>query len=172
MTVPPELTELAQRLIDHYRTNGQKVTVAESCTGGMLSNSFTDIPGASKVFLGGAVCYNNDTKMELLGVPESMIQQHGSVSAEVSVVMATSTAERLGSDYALSITGFAGPSGGTTDTPVGTIFIGFHSPFGTWGIRVNYSGDRLAIKARAVNHALDIMRRKINKYRLVDAFAE
>lgn len=162
---------LAKVIFNHLRADEKRLAVAESCTGGLLSNAFTDIPGASKVFTGGVVCYSNDAKMELLGVPECILQQHGAVSAETAVAMATGAAERFSSDYALSVTGFAGPSGGTPENPVGTIYIGYHSPCGTWSVRMAEPGERLAVKARAVNHALDIMRRKLCKNKIEDALA-
>lgn len=162
---------LAKVIFDHLRADEKTLAVAESCTGGLLSNAFTDIPGISKVFIGGVVCYNNEAKMEMLGVPECILMQHGAVSAETAVAMATGVAERFGSDYALAVTGFAGPSGGTPENPVGTIHIGYHSPCGTWCVRVLFPGGRAAVKARAVNRALDVMRRKLCKYKAEDALA-
>ncbi len=162
---------LAKVVFDKLRANETTLAIAESCTGGMLSNAFTDIPGASKVFAGGFICYNNDTKIEMLGVPETLIKQHGAVSAECAVAMADGAAERLSTEYALSITGFAGPSGGTPDNPVGTVYIGYHSPVGTWCVKMVRPGGRLTVKQRAVNRALDVMRRKLNKYAVVEAFA-
>lgn len=162
---------LAKNIFNYLRAHERTLAVAESCTGGLLANAFTDIPGASKVFAGGVVCYNNDAKMALLGVPEDILLQHGAVSAECAVAMADGAAERFGTDYALSVTGFAGPSGGTPDNPVGTIHIGYHSPVGTWCVRMVYPGERAAVKTRAVNRALDVMRRKLNKYTVEEALA-
>ncbi len=162
-------TPLPKVIFDHLRAEERTLAVAESCTGGLLANAFTDIPGASKVFAGGIVCYNNDAKMELLGVPEDILAQHGAVSAETAVAMATGAAERLSTDYGLSVTGFAGPSGGTPENPVGTIYIGYHAPCGTWCVRMKYPGERVTIKTRAVNRALDVMRRKLSKYKVEDA---
>lgn len=159
---------LAKVVFDHLRREGKTLAVAESCTGGQLSDAFTNIPGASKVFLGGIVCYNNDTKIQMLDVPECLLQQHGAVSGECAVAMVTGAAERLGADYALSITGFAGPGGGTPENPVGTIFLGFYSPVGVWSRRVVFSGERLSVKQRAVHAALDWLRRKLGKYRIDD----
>ncbi|WP_309384902.1 CinA family nicotinamide mononucleotide deamidase-related protein [Cerasicoccus frondis] len=160
---------LAKSIFNFLRAHERTLAVAESCTGGLLANAFTDIPGASKVFAGGIVCYSNESKMELLGVPECIILQHGAVSAECAVAMADGAAERLGTDYALSVTGFAGPCGGTPENPVGTVYIGYHSPVGTWCIRMVHPGERGAVKVRAVNRALDIMRRKLHKYNLSEA---
>lgn len=162
---------LAKIIFDHLRADERMLAVAESCTGGLLANEFTNIPGASKVFAGGVVCYNNEAKMEMLGVPDEIICQHGAVSAETAVAMATGAAERFGADYGLSVTGFAGPSGGTPENPVGTIYIGYHAPCGTWCVRMRYPGERTTVKIRAVNRALDVMRRKLCKYKVEDALA-
>ncbi|MFW5883013.1 MAG: CinA family nicotinamide mononucleotide deamidase-related protein, partial [Verrucomicrobiota bacterium] len=162
---------LAQIIYDTLRKHEKTLAVAESCTGGLLSNAFTDVPGSSKVFDGSVVCYTNDAKVQMLDVPECILRQHGAVSAESALAMATGAAERFSSDYGLSVTGFAGPGGGTTENPVGTIFIGYYSPAGAWSRRFVYPGERLAVKQRAVNTALDFMRRKLVKYRVEDFIA-
>lgn len=164
-------TELAGILVQQLRCWDRTLAIAESCTGGLCSSAFTDIPGASKVFKGGAVCYTNDAKIEILGVPEPMLQQHGAVSAECAVAMATGVSERFGSDYSLSVTGFAGPGGGTTANPVGTIYIAATSPSGVWSKRLYHIASRAAIKQRAVNEALDWLRRNIHKHRFADLLA-
>lgn len=155
--------KLEQVVFDLMRGGELTLAVAESCTGGLLSNGFTDIAGSSKVFLGGCVCYSNDAKIQMLDIPECLLRQHGAVSSEAAVAMSTGVAERMGSDYGLSITGFAGPDGGTESVPVGTIFIGLHSPEGCWCQKVHLHGDRLMVKKRAVTHALDWLRRELVK---------
>ena len=159
---------LASIIVEQLRSMEKTVALAESCTGGLLADAFTDIPGASKVFAGSAVCYSDDAKIAILGIPECLIAQHGAVSAECAAAMATSVIEKFGSDYAISVTGFAGPSGGTELNPVGTVYIGYASPSGVWTKKVMMHGDRLQVKLRAVNTALDLMRRQINKYRVED----
>ncbi len=161
-------SSLAKLVLDQLRGLNKTLAVAESCTGGLLANAFTDIPGASKVFMGGVVCYNNDAKIQMLDVPDAIIQQHGAISAECAVAMATGAAERLSADYALSVTGFAGPDGGSIENPVGTIYLGYHSPVGVWANRIVFPGNRLAIKVRAVSASLDWMRRKLKKYEVED----
>lgn len=158
----------ARLLIDQLRALGKTLAVAESCTGGELSNILTDIPGASKVFVGGLIAYTNSVKVDLLKVPEDILQQHGAVSAECAVAMAIEVAERLEADYALSVTGFAGPDGGTREDPTGTIYLGYFSPDGTWSRRVVYPGNRRDIKKMAAQAALDLMRRQLKKYEVVD----
>jgi nicotinamide-nucleotide amidase len=159
---------LATLVVEQLRSLEKTVALAESCTGGLLANAFTDIPGSSKVFAGSAVCYANDAKVNLLGIPECLIAQHGAVSAECAAAMATGAIEKFGSDYAISVTGYAGPGGGTEADPVGTVYFGYASPTGVWSRRVAIPGDRRQVKQRAVNTALDFMRRKLNKYRVED----
>ena len=154
---------LASIVVEHLRSLEKTVALAESCTGGLLADAFTDIPGASAVFAGSAVCYTDEAKANILGIPESILAQHGAVSAECAAAMAAAAAEKFGADYALSVTGFAGPGGGTPDDPVGTVYFGYASPSGVWSRRVHIPGDRAQVKLRAVNTALDLMRRKLNK---------
>lgn len=154
---------VASVVAEHLREQGRTLAVAESCTGGLLANSFSDICGASKFFQGGIVGYSNEAKMLLLECPECLLSQHGAVSEECAVAMATGVAEKLGADYGLAITGFAGPTGGCGDNPVGTIFIGLHAPGGDWSRKLNYPGPRGAVKERAVNAAIDWLRREVVK---------
>ena len=153
------------------RNLDKTLAVAESCTGGLLSPSFTEIPGISKVFHGGAVCYHNDAKVQILDVPESMLEQHGAVSEEVAIAMATGACEKYGADYGLSVTGFAGPTGGTQVLPVGSIYLGYASPVGVWAKKIQLRGDRASNRRRAATAALDWMRRKLRKYKLEEVFA-
>ena len=114
----------------------------------------------SKVFKGGVICYANEVKVLQLGVPEEILEQHGAVSSECAIAMASGTAENLSADYGLSITGFAGPDGGDSKSR-GTIHIGLHTPYGVWAKSVRYIGGRLDVKTRAVHAALDWMRREL-----------
>jgi nicotinamide-nucleotide amidase len=159
---------LATIVVEQLRSMEKTIALAESCTGGLLADSFTDIPGASKVFAGSAVCYSNDAKINILGISECLIAQHGAVSAECAEAMAVAATEKFGTDYALSVTGFAGPTGGTDENPVGTVFIGYATPTGVWSKKVFMHGDRAQVKLRAVNTALDWMRRHIAKYGIED----
>ncbi len=152
---------LAKVCADALRAQEKRVAVAEMATGGLLANAFTDICGASKFFSGGCVCYSNDSVVQLLDVPECLLLQHGAASPEAAVAMATGAAEKLGADYALSITGFAGPCGGPNENPVGTIFVALHAPHGVWSRKVSYPGPRTTIQRRAVNAALDWLRREL-----------
>lgn len=152
---------LAKVCADLLRQQEVKLAVAETATGGLLANAFTDICGASKFFAGGCVCYSNDSKMQLLEVPECILLQHGAVSAENAVAMATGAAEKLGADYAVAVTGFAGPCNGTAENPVGTFYLALHAPHGAWSKKLSYPGPRKTVKVRAVNAALDWLRREL-----------
>ncbi len=152
---------LPQNVLQLLQGKTASLSVAESCTGGLLAHTLTDIPGASKHFAGGVVCYNNDMKIELLGVPEALLLQHGAVSAEVAVAMAAGVAERFSTPYALSTTGFAGPEGGSAEMPVGTVFIGYYAPTGIWARRLYFPQSRRIIKERATYAALDWIRREL-----------
>lgn len=157
---------MAEVVFHELRALDRSLAIAESCTGGLLCDAFTNLPGASKAFVGGVVCYANDVKVSKVGVPESILEQHGAVSSECAIAMASGIAERLSTDYGLSVTGFAGPDGGNARNPVGTIHIGYHSPVGVWCQTVRYTGGRLDVKARAVNAALDWMRRKLREHKM------
>jgi len=146
---------------DLLRGIGRTLAVAESCTGGLLSNHFTDVVGARKFFQGGIVSYSNDSKVQLLECPECLLAQHGAVSAECAVAMATGVAEKLGADFGLAVTGYAGPCCATAENPAGTIYLGLHAPGGDWSRKLSYPGPRPAVKERAVTAAIDWLRREV-----------
>lgn len=152
---------LARVCAELMRAQEKKLAVVETATGGLLANAFTEVCGACKFFAGGVVCCSNDARMQLLDVPECLLLQHGAVSDEAAVAMATGAAERLGADYALAVTGFAGEATGANGNPVGTIFIALFSPAGVWSKKLSYPGPRGTVKVRAVNAALDWLRREL-----------
>lgn len=139
------------------------ISVAESCTGGLVAQRLTDVSGSSAYFIQGVVSYHNQAKSDLLGVPAEMIVEHGAVSAEVAEAMAQGVRLRAGTDYAVSTTGIAGPGGGTDDKPVGTVFIGYSDDQRTKSIKLRLPGDRQLIRWRASQAALDYLRRQILK---------
>jgi nicotinamide-nucleotide amidase len=141
----------------------QNLSVAESCTGGLLAQRLTEVPGSSAYFIEGIVSYHNDAKMQLLGVPRELLDRVGAVSAEVAEVMAAAVREKAGTDYSLSVTGIAGPGGGTSDKPVGTVFIGYSDSTQTKSLRLRLLGDRSLIRWRSSQMALDYLRRQILK---------
>lgn len=134
------------------------VALAESCTGGLLANRFTNVPGASAVFMAGLVTYSNDSKKSLLGVKQKTLTSKGAVSEEIAREMAEGARKALNTDYAISITGFAGPSGGSASKPVGTVFIGLSSANGTVVQRQFNNFDRDTFKFVTSQQALNMLR--------------
>jgi len=143
------------------RSRSMSLATAESCTGGLVGKLLTDVPGSSDYFLGGVVCYSNRLKTSLLGVDEAMLEKHGAVSEAVARRMAEAVRERLGADLALSITGVAGPGGGTDEKPVGTVYLGLADLQSVQVRRVNLPGERDAIRLRSAQIALDWLRRSL-----------
>ena len=119
-----DVRELAARAVALLTERDLTVSCAESCTGGLLSAALTSIPGASAVYVGGCVTYNDEIKHRVLGVRRKSLKLHGAVSPQVAAEMAVGMREHLGTDYALSVTGYAGPDGGDDKDPVGTVYIG------------------------------------------------
>jgi nicotinamide-nucleotide amidase len=156
---------LAKVTGDLLRAEEKTLAVAETATGGMLASCFTDVAGAAKFFAGGVVCFDNEAKMQLLDVPECLLAQHGAVSPENAVAMATGAAERMGADYALAVTGYCGPCGGPAENPIGSVYIGLYSPCGVWSKKLSIPGPRTTVKQRAVNAALDWLRRELVRTR-------
>ncbi len=135
------------------------LAAAESCTGGMVAQRITSVPGSSSYFLGGFLVYTNRMKQELLGVEGHLIEEHTEVSEPVAVAMATGARERTGATYAISLTGVAGPDGGTEQNPVGTVFIGLADPDRAIARRFRFIGDRERVRVQATQAALDMLRR-------------
>jgi nicotinamide-nucleotide amidase len=150
-----DLDEAVQSVL---RAAGQTLAVAESCTGGGLGERITAVPGSSHVFRGGVIAYADAAKASQLGVPAEVLARHGAVSAEVARAMAEGARSALGADWGLSITGVAGPAGGTAEKPVGLVYIGCAGPEGTKVAEHTFRGDRERIRARATVHALHMLR--------------
>lgn len=147
---------VGRRLADR----GQTLALAESCTGGMIAAHVTDVAGCSEYFLGGVVSYSNAAKQELLGVEEALLREHGAVSETVAVAMATGARRRFGSDYAVSVTGIAGPGGGTTEKPVGLVCLGLATAGAAQARTLHLGSDapREVIRGRATGHVLNWLR--------------
>lgn len=142
---------------------GKTLSLAESCTGGLIAERLTDVPGASAYFIEAAIVYANEAKIKTLNVPADLIEKHGAVSAEVAEALAKGVRNRAQTDYAVSVTGIAGPGGGSAEKPVGLVFIGYADERGTKSIKINLPGDRYLIRWRASQAALDYLRRQILK---------
>ena len=145
------------------KSRGETVSVAESCTGGMIGMRLTEVSGSSAYFIEGSVVYSNESKIRTLNVSEQTLEDHGAVSAETAEEMAKGMRDRSGSDYAISVTGIAGPEGGTEEKPVGTVFIGYSDPNRTRSMKFVFPGDRELIRWRSSQAALDYLRRQILK---------
>lgn len=143
------------------KKNSSTLAIAESCTGGLVGERITEIPGSSDYFLEGFITYSNESKSRQIGVPSELIERHGAVSAEVAEAMAKGAREAAGTDYAVSTTGVAGPGGGTAEKPVGTVFVGISDEDGERSIRLNLPGDRHLVRWRTSQAALDLLRRRI-----------
>ncbi|MCG8431868.1 MAG: CinA family protein [Candidatus Omnitrophica bacterium] len=137
---------------------GRTVAVAESCTGGLISASLTAQPGSSAFFLRGIIAYSNQSKEELLGIPRSLLRKAGAVSDTVARKMAQNIREQAGADRGIGVTGIAGPSGGTKDKPVGTVYIAVSSPDKTVCKRFSFRGTRRRIRQEAARRSLVMLR--------------
>lgn len=154
--------ETMERCVAHrLMQDGKTLAVAESCTGGMLSGMLTSVSGISAVFLEGAVTYSNAAKMRALDVDEQLLSQYGAVSHAVAQAMAKGMRSRSGADFALSITGIAGPDGGTAEKPVGLVYIGLADADGTQVKELRLTGDRERIRRQSCLQALDLLRRRM-----------
>lgn len=149
---------LEETVVELLGGRAATLAVAESCTGGSLAARITDVPGASNVFLGGFLVYTDREKEKLVGVDPARIAAHTSVSAEVAVDLAANTRDRTGAAYALSVTGYAGPGGGTEENPVGTVYIALASASGVSAKRHHFHGDRERVRRLATQYALDMLR--------------
>jgi len=154
-------TDLAATLLDQLRARNARLVVAESCTGGLLSGRITAVPGASHVFIGGVVAYDNVVKSGTLDVPPELLDAHGAVSEEVVRAMAEGVQRQFAADAALAITGIAGPAGGTPEKPVGTVWLAARFGTESRALKRIFPGDRAEIRARAAQAALDLLRRLI-----------
>ena len=156
-------TELEQAVVELLRKLKKTVASAESCTGGALANRFTNAPGSSEVFLGGWVAYSDKFKVRELGVRAEAIEKHGAVSEQAAREMAEGARRKSSADFALSITGIAGPEGGTAEKPVGTVFIGLASGEGVRIWREFFPLDRWTFKWRVAQAALNRLRLELLK---------
>lgn len=154
--------ESLEEVVGIYLAMKQKtLSVAESCTGGLLSERLTRIPGSSNFFLGGAVCYSNELKTKLAGVPAHLIEEHGAVSQPVAQALAEGIRRRAGASFGLGITGIAGPGGGSQEKPVGMVFIALADGQSTVVREFRFPGDRERIRFWASQVALELVRRKV-----------
>ena len=149
-----EIPRLAEQIVEIAVNRGFKIGFAESLTGGLISSVIVGVPGASRCFEGSVVSYSNEVKIRVLGVDEDVIANHGAVSELCAKQMATGTRELLGTDIAVSVTGIAGPTGGSEEKPVGTVYIGFSGMSMNFAKLYRFQGDRESIREQTVLEAL------------------
>jgi len=155
--------DLAQVAGDLLRQRGLRVAVAESCTAGLIAKRLTEFSGSSDYFWGGMIVYSDRAKVELLGVPEEKLVQHGAVSEQVARAMAEGACRRSGAETAIAVTGIAGPTGGSEEKPVGTVWLAVRLRAATLAERRFYPGTRDMVRARAAQGGLDLLRRTLVK---------
>ena len=146
--------DLVEKLAERLRARQQWLVTAESCTGGLIAGACTDLAGSSDWFERGFVTYSNAAKAELLGVPPESIAQHGAVSEPVARAMAEGALRRSHAQLSVAVTGVAGPGGGSADKPVGTVWFAWCADGRTESQRMRFDGDRAAVRAQTVLHAL------------------
>lgn len=151
------MTSLETQIGELLRDRGLSLALAESCTGGLVANRVTDIPGSSDYFFGSVVAYSYEVKVKLLGVSWETLNSKGAVSRETVIEMARGARNVLNADIAVSVSGVAGPGGGTIEKPVGTTWIGLAAKDGEWARVFQFSGDRVQNKSYAAEAALQML---------------
>jgi PncC family amidohydrolase len=162
MPEKPELVSLAAELLAMLRTGGRKLAVAESCTGGLIGHLLTEVPGSSEVFAGGAITYDNHLKQQI-GVDAKLLEREGSVSAPVAEAMATGIREHTGATLAISVTGIAGPGGGSETKPVGLTYIAVADESGVVSEKHIWTENRSNNKHLSAEAALRLALKRANK---------
>jgi len=148
---------LLQKIGNIFNKKNWTLAVAESCTGGLLSDLITDLPGSSKFFLGGVIAYSNQVKSDLLNVSSEMLKTNGAVSSEVALSMSLGIRNLLNSSVGVAITGIAGPDGDSEEKPVGLVYIAVTTPYVEVEERFDFSGTRREIKIQAAKTALELI---------------
>ncbi len=151
---PSNTLTLVETLASELKSRGLMMATAESCTGGLIASACTELSGSSDWFERGFVTYSNAAKVELLGVPAELIDTHGAVSEPVAHAMAAGALAHSKARLTVSVTGVAGPTGGTAEKPVGTVWFGWATPQGVFTERQRFDGDRAAVRQATVAHAL------------------
>lgn len=150
----PTIPALVEQLATELKARGQFMATAESCTGGLIAGACTEISGSSDWFERGFVTYSNAAKSELLGVPAALIHEHGAVSEPVARAMAAGAVAQAHAHWSVAVTGVAGPTGGSAEKPVGTVWFGWATPEGVFTEHRRFDGDRAAVRRATVAHAL------------------
>ena len=151
------MNRVAENLVELLKARGLVCATAESCTGGGVGSAITAVPGSSAVFAGGVISYSNEVKRDVLGVSAEALERYGAVSPQVAEQMADGARRLLKTDLAVSLTGIAGPDGGSDEKPVGLVWFGLSTPDGTRTEKAIFRGDRAQVRAQAVVHALGML---------------
>ena len=151
-----------ERILELCNSRGWKLAVAESCTGGLIGARLTSVPGSSSYFAGGVIAYSNDLKKNLLNVPAGLLESEGAVSGPVVEAMARGGIAATGADCGISVTGVAGPDGGTEEKPVGTVWVGIALPSGTISRQYHFQGNREEVREQTVKAALELFLESIS----------
>ena len=154
----------AERVVELLKRRGLSLSVAESCTGGMIGTLVTGIPGSSHVFWGGFILYSNEAKIKLAGVTKKTLLEFGAVSSQTVEAMAQGTRERCGTDFSLAVSGIAGPDGGTEEKPVGTVWIGLSQQGQTLSRQFFFPGSRENVREKTTEEALQWLTHHIGKF--------
>lgn len=149
--------KIEEKIANLLKSTNKTLSVAESCSGGLLSNRLTNIAGSSKFLKLGIIAYSNEAKEKLLKIKPELIKKHGAVSEEISIAMATSVRKILNTDFGIGITGIAGPDGGTKSKPVGLVFITVATKNETLCLKCQFEGSRIQIKTKATTQALNVL---------------
>ncbi len=155
--MPTNAEQLVQKLSAVLLDTGRSVCTAESCTGGLIAKTFTDLAGSSDWFERGFVTYSNAAKSEMLAVPPTIIEDYGAVSEPVAAAMASGALRHSHADYAIAVTGVAGPGGGSAEKPVGTVWIAVATPEQLISKLFRFDGDRAAVRDATLNAALELL---------------
>ncbi|MDL2298742.1 CinA family protein [Synergistaceae bacterium OttesenSCG-928-D05] len=157
-----ELFLLAEKVISAASKKTCRLAFAESCTGGLIASTLTSVPGASSIFMGSAVTYSNDAKRDILGVGQDVLDQFGAVSAACAEQMAFGAKRIYRSEVAVSVTGVAGPDGGTVEKPVGLVWFGYSCSEKTISFMRHFVGDREMVRAQTVREALEFLLKELS----------
>ncbi|MBY8991120.1 MAG: CinA family protein [Candidatus Lokiarchaeota archaeon] len=158
-----EIKERLSKIIKNFNQNNIKIAIAESCTGGYISHMITNISGASKVFERGIVCYSNQAKIDLVNVNPSALEMYGAVSENVVDQLARNIRILADVDIGIGISGIAGPTGGTPEKPVGTVYVGFSTKKVTKVNRYNFKADRITFKELVLEKIINYLEQKMSK---------
>ena len=145
------------KLFEYLKENNMTISTAESCTGGMIASAITNVSGASGFFGTGVVTYANEAKMKLVGVKKETLEKYGAVSEQTAMEMAEGVLELGNADVSVSVTGIAGPTGGTPDKPIGLVYIGVSGKHGTYAYKNNFAGSRDAVRMQTVERAFELV---------------